>query len=112
MTGLLSQDAAVHQHSVVHGGTTHDLGSGQSYRGASVIWVAPHHSPYHDAIHGCCALAHPFCRYTTVQLLLEKRCHHVVIECWPLLLLGSLLPRTSENAQKAKFAEFLFHALR
>ena len=40
MTSLLSQDAAVDQHSVVHGGTTHDLGSGQSDRGASVIWVA------------------------------------------------------------------------
>src|SRR5215203_6065870 len=60
----------------------------------------------------------PFCRYTTVQLLLpsrrvlmEKRCHHVVIECLPLRMLGCLLPRTSQNPQKAKFAEFLFHAL-
>src|SRR5215208_582684 len=73
--------------------------------------VAPPHSPCHDAIHGCFALAHPFCRYTTVQLLLpscrvlmEKRCHHVLFECWPLRLLGCLLPRTSENTQNAKFA--------
>ena len=45
------------------------------------------------------------------RVLMEKRCHHVVIECLPLRMLGCLLPRTSENAQKAKFAEFLFYVL-
>src|ERR687889_681103 len=66
--------------------------------------VAPPHSPYHGAIHGCFALARPFCRYTTVHLLLpsrrvlmEKRCHHVLFECLPLHPLGRLLPRTSRK---------------
>src|SRR5215208_5676986 len=40
MPALLSQDAAMHLQSVVHSGATHDLGSGQSDRGASVIWIA------------------------------------------------------------------------
>src|SRR5215218_10050977 len=44
MPALFSQDAAMHLHSVVHRRASHDLGSGQSDRGASVIWVAIVHS--------------------------------------------------------------------
>src|SRR5215217_2867037 len=40
MPALLSQDATMHLHSVVHSGATHDRVSGQSDRGASVIRVA------------------------------------------------------------------------
>ena len=59
--------------------------------------------PYHGAIRESFALADLF-RYTTVQLLLpsrrvlmEKRCHDVVIECLLLRLMGRLLSRTSEK---------------
>jgi hypothetical protein len=44
-------------------------------------------------------------------MLMEKRCRHVVIECSPLRVMGHLLPGTSQNSVKAKFAECTFHAL-
>ena len=75
--------------------------------------VAPPHSPYHGAIQGSFALAHPFCRYTTVHLLLpscrmlmEKRCHQVLFECLPLRLLDCLLPRTSEKPHSTTLGEY------
>jgi hypothetical protein len=46
------------------------------------------------------------------RVLMEKRCHHVVIECLPLRMLGCLLPRTSENPQNANFALTEFSEVR
>ena len=47
---------------------------------------------------GSFAFAHPFGRYTTVQLLLSsrrvlmpERCQHALVECWPRRPIGRLL---------------------